>query len=127
MEVYSGNWGNAPAANVPMDYSGKCFVGLGDMASGSPARRPGLDCYLAFVWAEEIYLDPASFYDAFFNTNANLGPLNIPIWQGDNGEDRLGVPPDTYCPDGDFTNNLGSGPDWTEIGTVADAPHSPWD
>ncbi|GAG99956.1 unnamed protein product, partial [marine sediment metagenome] len=35
--------------------------------------------------------------------------------------------PDTYCPDGDFTANVGSGPNWTEIGTVPAAPSSPTD
>jgi hypothetical protein len=97
------------------------------MVSGSPTLRAGLDCYLAFVWAEEIYLDPATYWGAFFNENPYNGPLHTPLWQGANGEDRLGVPPDTYCPDGDFTNNLGSGPDWTEIGTVPAAPTSPTD
>ena len=126
-EKYSGDFGTTGAENQPMDYIGPCWVGRGEMVSGSPALRQGLDCYLSFVWADETYLNPTTFWQAFFNTNANNGPLHTPLYQGASGEDRLGVPPDTFVPDGDFTVNLGSGPDWTEIGTVVDAPHSPWD
>jgi len=126
VEVYSGVWNDTYNQFAPMDWTGPCYVGAGDKISGSaPGHDPdfweGLNCYLSYVWAKETYLDPATYWGKFFDEN------NQPRWIGTEGENITGTAANTFCPDGDFTNNLGSGPNWTEVGTVPDAPSSPSD
>jgi hypothetical protein len=120
-EVYSGVWSDSGNQFVPMDWSGRCYVGAGDYTFGTPDFWEGLHCYLSYVWCKEQYLDPATYWTKFFDTN------NQPKWIGAVGENVTGSTPATYCPNGNFTNNLGTGPDWTEVGTVPDAPSSPSD
>jgi hypothetical protein len=126
VEEYAGDWNPDFDQVAPMDWSGRCYVGAGDFGSGSaPGHDPdfweGLDCYLSYVWAKETALDPATNWNKFFDAN------NRPRWLGTTGERVTGSAADTYCPNGDFTDNWGTGPNWTEIGTVADAPSSPSD
>ena len=121
VEVYSGNWDTLGPGFNPMDYNGPCYVGAGDYPFGSPDFWEGLNCYLAYVWCKEEYLDPNTYWDSFFDSN------NRPKDVGADGSSVTGSPPDSYFPDADFTNNRGTGPDWTEIGTVATAPSSPTD
>lgn len=103
--------------------SGGGWAGCGDDTT-SP-ERPGLDCDIAFVWCAEENLDPdgdsPSYYYSFFSAD------HKPLYQGADGSVTLGAQPPTYFPNGDFTNNLGSGVNWTEVGTVADATSSPTD
>jgi len=126
-EVYSGEWNTAGNQFNPMDYAGPCYVGAGDFPSGvsSPSHDPdfweGLNCYLSYVWCKETTLDPATYWSKFFDVN------NKPKWIGAQGEDVTGSVPDSYFPNADFTDNLGSGPNWVEIGTVPAAPSSPSD
>jgi len=126
VEVYSGgyNLGSVPANRPlwnPMGYSSasKVFAGFGP--SGSGFTEGGLDSYLSYVWAKETTLDPATNWNKFFDEN------NKPRWLGLTGERVTGAAADSYFPNGDFTDNWGTGPNWTEIGTVADAPSSPSD
>jgi len=122
VEVHNGDFTHTTGADEmfsPMDWGGYCYVGNGD-SNPSPRQR-GLDCYLSYVWCKEVALDPAVYWSKFFDAN------NKPKWIGSTGQNITGSTPDTYCPHGNFTNNLGSGPDWTQIGTVADAPSSPSD
>ena len=119
VEVYNGPWGSAPAGTNPMDYIGPCYVGFGKTYNGND--RPGLDCYLSYIWANEEYLDPNTYWSSFFD--AGNKPKNI----GADGSSVTGSQPVTYVPDGDFTNNLGSSYNWVEIGTVPAAPSSPTD
>lgn len=99
------------------------YAGMGDN-SVSPVY-PGLDCDISFVWCADNNLppegdSPANYY-YFFDTNHK--PRDI----GLDGSLVLGAPPESYFPHGDFTDNKGSGPNWTEVGTVADATTSPTD
>jgi hypothetical protein len=116
----SGDWGTTERpANQPMSHGGYCWVGRGDGFVGDP--EIGMECHLAYVWCKEEYLDPAIYWDSFFDVN------NKPMDLGATGSGPTGTQPDTYCPDGDFTANVGSGDNWTEIGTVPNAPSSPSD
>lgn len=110
----------------PMDYTGPCYVGVGDFRFGSaPGADPdlweGLECYLSYVWADDTYLDPNTYWSTFFD--ANNKPQDI----GTNGENPTGSTPQTYCPNGDFTDNKGTQGNWTEVGSVPNAPSSPSD
>ena len=112
-EVYNGAVTNTYARR-PMAWQGNAWVGTGD-------AYDGLDCYLSYVWCKEEYLDPATYWSSFFDGS------NKPKDIGADGSGVTGSQPDTYVPDGDFTNNLGFGPNWTEVGTVPAAPSSPTD
>jgi hypothetical protein len=118
-EVFNGDWGSVTADNQPMAWAGYCWVGWGDSFFG--ASELGMECYLSFVWCKEEYLDPATYWSTFFNAS------NKPMDLGATGSGPTGGQPDTYCPDGDFTANVGSGANWDEIGTVPAAPSSPSD
>jgi len=118
-EVFNGQFGTNHASMSPMSWNGYSWVGRGDYWSG--ATQDGMDCYLSYVWCKEEYLDPATYWSSFFDGSNK--PLNI----GADGSSVTGSPPDTYCPDADFTNNLGTAPSWDEIGTVPAAPSSPTD
>jgi len=127
VEVYSGNWNTAGTTFNPMDHTGPCYVGAGDFPSGtsSPSHDPdfweGLNCYLSFVWCKEQYLDPATYWDSFFDSE------NKPKYVGYTGAAVTGTAPQSYFPDADFTTNRGTGSNWTEVGTVPAAPSSPTD
>ena len=118
-EKYSGTFdpGSSTSVFSPMGWAGDCFVGKGEDVYGTP----GLDCYLSYVWCAETYLDPATYWSYFFNVD------NKPLYIGEDGSGVTGEQPDTYCPDGDFTNNLGFVGAWEEVGTVPNAPSSPSD
>ena len=102
------------ASHNPMGYAGPVWVGKGD-------GWPTIDHYLSYVWCKEEALDPATYWSSFFDGS------NKPLDIGADGSSVTGSQPDTYCPDADFTNNLGFGPNWTESGTVPAAPSSPTD
>jgi len=118
-EVYNGTWGTGTNANHPMAWGGYCWVGLGDGFSG--ATDDGMECYLSYVWCKEEYLDPATYWSSFFDGS------NKPLDIGADGSSVTGSAPATFCPDADFTNNLGTADNWDEIGTVPAAPSSPTD
>jgi len=122
VEMYSGDWGSGVANTHPMSWAGPSYVGKGELNNGLP--NPALDCYVSYVWCAEEYLDPDVYWDSFFDGTGK--PLDI----GTDGSNVSGSPPlvpDTYCKNGDFTANAGSGDNWTEVGTVPDAPSSPTD
>ena len=121
VEIYNGTWGTVAgdAQNNPTSYAGYSWVGRGDGFSG--ATDDGMNCYLAYVWCKEEYLSPTTYWSSFFDGS------NKPLDIGADGSSVTGAAPDTFCPGADFTNNLGTGPNWTEIGTVPAAPSSPTD
>jgi hypothetical protein len=117
VEEHSGNFTTGTTKSFrPMGWDSD-----GDMLVGNGDNWPNVNCYMSYVYCAEEYLDPNTKWDTFFDGDNK--PKNI----GTDGSDASGTQPDTYCPDGDFTNNLGSGPNWTEVGTVPDAPSSPSD
>jgi len=113
IEVYSGGI-DATFDRHPMAWAGNAWVGTGD-------AYDGLDCYLSYIWCNEEYLDPATYWASFFDVS------NKPKDIGADGSTPTGSPPVSYFPNADFTNNAGTGPDWTEVGTVPAAPSSPTD
>jgi hypothetical protein len=125
-EAYSGYWNDSGDQFNPMSYSGYMYAGAGDYPFGSaPGHDPdlweGLNCYLSHVWANEEYLDPNTYWSSFFDAS------NKPIDLGADGSTPTGSQPVSFFPDADFTNNRGSGSNWTEVGTVPAAPTSPTD
>lgn len=119
VELYNGDWGSADPRTNPMDYVGPCYAGFGQTYNGFD--REGLDCYVSYIWANEEYLDPNTYWSSFFDGSNK--PLNI----GADGSGVTGSQPATYAPDGDLSNNRGSSLNWTEHGTVPNAPSSPTD
>jgi hypothetical protein len=119
VEVYDGLFDDNDDALNPHSYNGYCWAGRGDGYSGPPER--GMECYVSAVWCDEVYLDPDTYYSDFFD--ANYKPKDI----GADGSEVTATQPHTYAPDGDLANNLGSGDDWDEVGTVPNAPISPTD
>jgi len=112
-EVFNGTYDGRAAWN-PQCYVDSMWIGNGD-------AWPTVDHYLSYVWCKQEALDPATYWSSFFDGS------NKPLAIGETGQLVTGTQPDTYCPDADFTNNRGFGPNWTEIGTVATAPSSPTD
>lgn len=102
----------------PMGLNCNAYVGVDKSAAGTYA---GMDCYISHVWCKSEYLDPATNWSKFFDGD------NKPIDLGADGSGPTGAAPESFFPDGDFTNNRGTGPNWTEVGTVPDAPISPTD
>ncbi len=117
--VYDGLLGAGDGAINPHAYDGYCWAGRGDGFTGPPER--GMESYVGYVWCDETYLDPDVYYADFFDDN--FKPKNI----GADGSAVTGNQPETYAPDGDMTNNLGTADNWDEVGTVPDAPISPTD
>jgi len=115
----NGDWdsGTAGTTNkrVPI-HSGEIRVG-----EGSIIGYPTVPFYMGYVWSDETYLDPDTYWSTFFDAS------NKPKQIGADGSGVTGSQPFSYFPDGDFTSNKGSGPNWTENGSVQDAPSSPLD
>ena len=76
---------------------------------------------ISHVWCDNTYLDPATNWDKFFDTN------NRPIYLGDTGQFPTGSTPLSYFPNGDPTDNQGTLDNWIEVGTVPTCATSPTD
>jgi hypothetical protein len=124
--VEVGTW---PATNEtlrPHNYfgvqrpGGVATLGNSVLNTGVPSAR-AQPCGISNVWCTNAHLDPATNWDKFFDGN------NVPISTGVNGELPTGVPPLSFFPNGDPTDNRGFLDDWNEVGTVPDFPTSPTD
>jgi hypothetical protein len=75
-----------------------------------------------YMTDEYIDLTDNAEWAKFFDTSTLR-----PIYLGDSGEIPTGTSAALYSPDGDLTNNLGTGGDWTKTGTIATSSRSPTD
>ena len=83
----------------------------------------GTDHYMCHFWMIMQYIDLSNSTNwlKFFDAD------NKPIDLGSDGSGPGYGVPLHYAPDGDLSNNRGSMSNWTEVGTVPDAPSSPTD
>lgn len=117
--VYDGaiNGGTGHESNKPQTDASpwRVYAGLGyDVDSTT-------HYYLSYIWADDTYLDPDTYWSSFFNES------NKPYDLGADGSNPTGTQPATYAPNGRLEDNKGYLYDWTENNTVSNAPSSPSD
>lgn len=76
---------------------------------------------ISHFWATPAAIDLSILWSSFFDGD------NQPIDLGADGSGPTGSQPEIWAPDGRLTTNLGSGANWTEVGTVPDSATSPTD
>ena len=115
----TGNTVQAVISDAIRSDTGVTCWGYNPNGSGSQ----GCSHYLSQIWIDNNFVDFSNdaTYAKFFDSNEK------PVFLGANGSLPTGTQPLHFAPDGDLTNNRGSGSNWTEVGTVPDAPSSPTD
>jgi hypothetical protein len=111
---------NVVAATSMADYSAiEEFMGSGRNHNTGDFTNVDISQY----WMDDTYID--------FSNPANIAKFfdgdNVPVFLGLTGELPTGTQPLHFSPTGDMSDNKGSQLDWTEVGTVPDAPSSPTD